>query len=87
MSATTVRELAARLSLHRSGQEWRGSCPSCSYSDTFILTKRRGRVLRWCASCQDQGFMTRLFRGEGCAEAAATQSFDPRAFGCRGAAA
>jgi hypothetical protein len=55
-----ARELAARLGLHPSSREWHGNCPGCGYSDTFMLTERRDRVLGWCASCQDQDFMTRL---------------------------
>jgi hypothetical protein len=74
MSATTVRELAARLGLRRSGREWRGNCPPCGYSDTFMLTERRGYVLSRCASCQDQDFVTRLLRGEDFAEGPATQA-------------
>jgi len=70
----SARELATRLGLHRSGREWRGNCPSCRYSDTFMLTERGGRVLAWCASCQDQGFVTHLLRGGDCAEARATQA-------------
>jgi hypothetical protein len=60
--------------LHRSGRKWRGNCPSCGYCNTFVLTERRGCVLSWCASCRDQDFVTRLFRGEDCAEASATQA-------------
>jgi hypothetical protein len=36
--------------------------------------QRRGRVLGWCASCQDQDFVTRLYRGEDSAETRATQA-------------
>jgi hypothetical protein len=72
LGTPSARELAARLELHRSGREWRGNCSSCGYADTF-MTERRGRVLGWCASCQDQDFVTRLFRGEDCADAPAAQ--------------
>jgi len=61
----SARELAARLGLHRAGREWRGTCPSCGYSDAFVLTERQGRVLAWCASCEDREAVARLLRGAG----------------------
>jgi putative DNA primase/helicase len=50
---TTAAEIAARLGLRRMGRAWRGTCPACGYRDAFALTERAGRVLLWCASCQD----------------------------------
>ncbi|MGC8468532.1 MAG: DUF7146 domain-containing protein [Acetobacteraceae bacterium] len=61
-----AREIAARLGLHRAGREWRGSCPCCGYSaDAFSLTESKGRLLAWCASCQDRTAIAALLRGEG----------------------
>jgi putative DNA primase/helicase len=54
-------DLAARLRLHRSRDEWRGRCPSCGYADSFVLTGGNGgRVLGWCASCQDKTAVAQL---------------------------
>jgi hypothetical protein len=36
--------------------------------------QRQGRVLGWRASCQDQDFVIRLYRGEDCAETRATEA-------------
>lgn len=59
-------DIASRWKLHRAGREWRGSCPVCGYgSDAFVLTVRDGRVLGWCASCQDRDAIGRLLRGDG----------------------
>jgi hypothetical protein len=33
----TAYELAAQFGLHRSGSEWRGTCPVYSCSDAFVL--------------------------------------------------
>ena len=61
-----ARELAARLGLHRSGREWRGTCPLCSYpGDPFSLTETGGRMLAWCAACQDRAGIGALLRGAG----------------------
>jgi hypothetical protein len=68
----TARELAA-LGLHRSGREWRGNCPSCGCSNTFMLTERRGRVLGWCASCQHQDFVSARLRKPACANEGANE--------------
>lgn len=72
LGPSSVRELAARLGLHRSGRQWRGKCPGCGYSDTFIVSERHGRVLAWCASCHDQSFVAHLLRDEDCAGAPVT---------------
>lgn len=60
-----VRELAARLGLHRAGREWRGTCPLCGYPAAFALADAGGRALAWCASCQDTAGITALLRGAG----------------------
>jgi phage/plasmid primase-like uncharacterized protein len=74
LGTSSVRELAARLGLHRSGRQWRGKCPGCGYPDTFMLTERQGRVLGWCASCRDQSFVAHLLRGEDYAGAPPTHA-------------
>jgi hypothetical protein len=61
----SVRELAARLGLHRAGREWRGACPCCGYHDAFALAERQGHPLAWCASCQNREAVARLLRGAG----------------------
>jgi putative DNA primase/helicase len=64
----SARDLAARLSLRRSGRDWRGACPACGYAGTFSLTEREGRALWWCASCQDGDAIARALgfeRGRG----------------------
>lgn len=57
---------AARLGLTATGtrQKWRGSCPACCYPSSFAMTVSRGRVLVWCASCQDQKAVWRAVRPE-----------------------
>lgn len=65
-AAPSVPDIASRWKLHRAGREWRGSCPACGYgSDAFVLTVRDGRLLGWCASCQDRAAIGRLLRGDG----------------------
>jgi putative DNA primase/helicase len=57
----TVTEVAARLRLHRSRDEWRGTCPCCGYKEGFVLSASRGgRLLGWCASCQDKAAIAQL---------------------------
>lgn len=57
MSAMSLIE---RLGLRRSGREWRGTCPACGYPAAFVLgVGKAGRVLGWCASCQDRGSIAR----------------------------
>lgn len=77
LSAATipqVRDLAARWKLHRAGRDWRGSCPCCGYgADAFCLIESKGRVLAWCASCQDRQALAALLRGS----AAAARDPDP----------
>jgi hypothetical protein len=54
-------DLAARLKLHRSPDEWRGRCPSCGYAESFVLsTGKVGRPIGWCASCQDKAAIAQL---------------------------
>jgi putative DNA primase/helicase len=51
----TARDLAERLGLHRAGRDWRGDCPACGYSASFVLTEtREGKPLWWCAACGDR---------------------------------
>ena len=62
-------DLARRLQLHRSGSEWRGTCPACGYgAGAFALTLKSGRVRGWCASCGDRdgiaALLSRLQAGE-----------------------
>ena len=47
---------AARLGLRATArrEQWRGSCPACRYPSSFTMTVSRGRLLVWCASCQDR---------------------------------
>lgn len=73
LGTLSARELAARLGLHQSGRGWRGNCPSCGYHDAFMLAERRGRVLGWCASCQNQDFVTHLLSGRAPATHAAEE--------------
>ena len=54
-------DLAARLKLHRSRDEWRGACPSCGYQDGFVLSiGKGGRIIGWCASCQNKSAIAQL---------------------------
>jgi hypothetical protein len=54
-------DLAAQLKLHRSREEWRGTCPGCGYAESFVLgTGKGGLLLGWCASCQDAAAIARL---------------------------
>jgi putative DNA primase/helicase len=47
-------DLATRLRLHRCRNQWRGQCPVCAYPEAFALSASKGgRLLGWCASCQD----------------------------------
>jgi hypothetical protein len=59
----TVRELAARLKLHRAGWEFRGDCPCCGYRASFVLASGRSGPIAWCASCQDKASIARILRG------------------------
>jgi phage/plasmid primase-like uncharacterized protein len=54
VTGATVRELAARLGLHRVGRQWRGACPACGYPTAFSLTDGKRGAVWWCASCRDQ---------------------------------
>ena len=62
MSAcVTTADLAARLKLHCSRDEWRGTCPVCGYPEAFALrTSKGGRLLGWCASCQNRAAIAQL---------------------------
>jgi putative DNA primase/helicase len=58
-----ARELAERLGLKRAmGGVWRGACPACGYPTTFTVRERDGRVLWWCASCQDKSGLAAAVR-------------------------
>lgn len=91
-STRSALRLVGWLGQHRSGRDLRGTCPPCGYCDAQVLTERRSRVYGLCASCQDQDFVTLLFRGGDCAEVAqATCAVEAigtqaREFECRGAA-
>jgi putative DNA primase/helicase len=55
----SARDLADRLGLHRAGRDWRGDCPACGYSASFVLTETRdGKTLWWCAACDDREALT-----------------------------
>jgi phage/plasmid primase-like uncharacterized protein len=49
----TAHELAVQFGLHRSGNEWRGTCPVCGYADAFVLADGQHGPMGWCASCQN----------------------------------
>jgi putative DNA primase/helicase len=50
-----AQDIATRLGLTRHPRSWRGRCPACDYSSTFSLrTGRDGRLILFCASCQDR---------------------------------
>ena len=57
-------EIARSLDLKRAGRGWRGTCPSCGYATTAILSAK-GTL--WCASCGREGpaaVVARLQGGE-----------------------
>lgn len=84
---TSARELAGRLGLHRAGREWRGACPCCSYPDAFVLAEKQGRVLGWCASCQDREGVAGILRAAGALpERRRARCSGPPRSRCRGAA-
>ena len=58
----TAMEIAQRLGLHRAGRGWRGGCPCCGYPDAFALDVREGRIVGWCASCQDRAALAAALR-------------------------
>jgi putative DNA primase/helicase len=59
----SAADFAARLRLHRSRDEWRGSCPTCGYPEAFALSLGKGgRLLGWCSSCQDKTAIAQLLR-------------------------
>jgi len=60
----SAAEIAARLGLRRVGREWRGACPACGYRGAFSLTERAGKLLWWCANCQDGAAIARALRFE-----------------------
>jgi len=56
-------DVAARLNLRHAGAgSWRGDCPACGYHRAFSLREREGRMLWFCASCQDQEALTATIR-------------------------
>jgi putative DNA primase/helicase len=55
----TTNDLAQALNLRRVGNQWRGDCPACEYTDSFVLTETRDRKpLWWCAACCDREALT-----------------------------
>ena len=64
-----MREMAARWQLHRSGRGWRGDCPQCGYSGSFVLSEgTNGRPIGWCASCQaSEAIAATIRQAEDCA--------------------
>lgn len=87
---TTLRELAGRFGLRKVGREWRGRCPACGYATGLTLSEGdAGRVLWWCASCQDQAAVAAALGGDATAlgsatpRAASTGSDDKRAAAAR----
>lgn len=69
---TTTELAAASLGLHRSGREWRGTCPLCEYSGALVLgIGRGGAPLLWCASCDDRDGLRALLRDHGAIPVAA----------------
>jgi phage/plasmid primase-like uncharacterized protein len=61
----SARDLAERLGLHRAGRDWRGDCPACGYSASFVLTEtREGKALGWCAACDDRKAVVAALGGE-----------------------
>jgi putative DNA primase/helicase len=59
----SAADLAARLKLHRSRDEWRGGCPACGYAASFVLgIGKDGRPIGWCSSCQDKAAIGELLR-------------------------
>jgi len=66
MTNLTLRETARRLDLHPAGRDYRGRCPGCGYgNDAFILSLRDGKILGWCANCQDSAAVVAILRGAG----------------------
>ncbi|WP_234731206.1 DUF7146 domain-containing protein [Acidocella facilis] len=63
----TAAELAARFGLHKSGHDWRGTCPVCGYgADAFTLSQGRAcQPVGWCASCQNRDAISALLRADG----------------------
>jgi putative DNA primase/helicase len=62
----SARDLAERLGLHRAGRDWRGDCPACGYSASFVLTEtREGKPLWWCAACGDREALAAALGSEG----------------------
>lgn len=59
-------DIANRFGLKRSGREWRGTCPACGYGNgAFVLSAgRNGKLLGWCASCQDRDAIAGAIGGD-----------------------
>lgn len=57
-------EIAARLNMRRmpGRREWRGDCPACGYSASFVLSQGEGRALWHCVSCGDREAVTAALR-------------------------
>lgn len=57
-------DLIRRFGLHREGRQWAGTCPACGYRGTLKVAERDGRLLWWCASCDDRASLTAAILGE-----------------------
>lgn len=59
-----IRDIAHRLKLRRQGSEYRGTCPACGYTNAFVLSVgHSGKLIGWCASCQDQAAIGAILGG------------------------
>jgi putative DNA primase/helicase len=60
-SSLSVAELASRLNLQRDRRQlgYRGTCPACSYPNSFSIKPGKGdRIVLFCASCGDKAAIT-----------------------------
>ena len=63
MTDFTARELAQRFGLRKAAGGFTGPCPACGYKNGLRVSEKAGRVLWWCASCQDQAAVTAAITG------------------------
>lgn len=63
---SSARDLADKWNMKPHGRNsWRGTCPSCGYEKSCVVTERAGRVLIYChASCDRDRLMRLLDLGE-----------------------
>lgn len=59
-----ISDIQRRFDLRREGYQWAGTCPACGYRGTLKIVERDGRLLWWCASCDDRAALTRAILGE-----------------------